>query len=542
MKLLILTQKIDMNDDVLGFFHGWVAEFAKSCEQITVICLKKGENDLPANVKVLSLGKEKLEIGYWKLDIIKKLKYGFNFFRYLWQERKNYDAVFVHMNQIYVILGGLVWKSLGKKIGLWYTHGAVGLSLRLAEKMADLIFTATSDSFRLKSNKVKVLGHGIDTDKFRGGYARMEERILADGGADTRGEQLIRVKHEFLYSDLTYKIRGSCFKVWKEFRGAFKEKIIERALIKEIIFQGLDVETQKQIPIFYRNEKIGAYVPDLIVENKVLIELKSKPFLTKEDERQFWLYLQGSEYKLGLLINFGKQLEIKRRIYDKARNNANGDESLFDIVKEQIDSNSSQTLRESAFVDHQRSSAFRVISVGRISPSKDYETLILAIEAWRAEHPDKPIEVEVIGAAGTSGQEAYFESLKKMVAEKNLGKIIRFSGAIPNRLVASRLEAADVFVNMSHTGGLDKAVLEAMASGLPVITCNETFTAELGDLSQSLMFEKKDVKGLIGRLEYIMSLDKEERQTLGERLREIVVARHNLDLLIKKIIEQYTRD
>ena len=58
MKLLIITQKVDRNDPILGFFHRWLEEFAKNCEQVTVICLYKREYNLPGNVKVLSLGKE----------------------------------------------------------------------------------------------------------------------------------------------------------------------------------------------------------------------------------------------------------------------------------------------------------------------------------------------------------------------------------------------------------------------------------------------------------------------------------------------------
>ncbi|MEK7538915.1 MAG: hypothetical protein AAB552_03680 [Patescibacteria group bacterium] len=58
MKLLILTQKVDQNDDILGFFHGWIREFAKHAEQVTVIALGVGEYDLPKNVRVFSLGKE----------------------------------------------------------------------------------------------------------------------------------------------------------------------------------------------------------------------------------------------------------------------------------------------------------------------------------------------------------------------------------------------------------------------------------------------------------------------------------------------------
>ena len=104
MKLLIVTQKVDENDSILGFFHGWIAEFAKHCESVIVICLEKGEHHLPQNVNVLSLGKERFEVKSQKSKVLKKLTYAINFFKYIWQERKNYDVVFVHMNQEYVLL------------------------------------------------------------------------------------------------------------------------------------------------------------------------------------------------------------------------------------------------------------------------------------------------------------------------------------------------------------------------------------------------------------------------------------------------------
>ena len=59
MRLLIITQKVDKNDPILGFFHRWIEEFAKHCQSIIVICLQKGEYNLPKNIKILSLGKEK---------------------------------------------------------------------------------------------------------------------------------------------------------------------------------------------------------------------------------------------------------------------------------------------------------------------------------------------------------------------------------------------------------------------------------------------------------------------------------------------------
>lgn len=125
---------------------------------------------------------------------------------------------------------------------------------------------------------------------------------------------------KLLYEDITFKIRGACFDVWKKFGGAFKEKVVDNALTIALENKGLQVKNQVTIEVQYEGKKVGTYRPDKIVNDLVLLELKCKPFLTTEDKRQFWLYLQGSQYKLGLLINFGtKNLEIERRVYDEAR-------------------------------------------------------------------------------------------------------------------------------------------------------------------------------------------------------------------------------
>jgi GxxExxY protein len=127
---------------------------------------------------------------------------------------------------------------------------------------------------------------------------------------------------ELLYKDITFDIRGACFWVWKEFRGAFKETVVDRALTIELRKRGRVVEDQKVINIYYEGQKVGEYRPDKIVDEKVLVELKSKEYITEQDMDQFWKYLKGSKYKVGLLINFGpKNLEIKRLVYDSARQN-----------------------------------------------------------------------------------------------------------------------------------------------------------------------------------------------------------------------------
>ena len=125
---------------------------------------------------------------------------------------------------------------------------------------------------------------------------------------------------DFLYEKETKKIREACQEIWNEFGGAFKEKILEQSLIISLKEKRLEIENQKRINIYFKDKKVGTYIPDLIINNIILIELKCKPFLTFEDKKQFWHYLKASPYKVGFLINFSpKKLEIVRRIYDKAR-------------------------------------------------------------------------------------------------------------------------------------------------------------------------------------------------------------------------------
>src|SRR5581483_4568756 len=115
-----------------------------------------------------------------------------------------------------------------------------------------------------------------------------------------------------LYEKEPYEIRGACFKIWDVFGNSYKESIVDKALSVELRGRGLDVDEQKRINIYYNGQKVGTYVPDKVVNGKIIVELKSKPFLTDGDVKQFWRYLKGSDFKLGFLVNFGTKLEIKR--------------------------------------------------------------------------------------------------------------------------------------------------------------------------------------------------------------------------------------
>ncbi len=158
MKLLIVTQVIDLDDPILGFFHRWVGEFAKHFEHIEVICLKLGRHSLPTNVSLYSLGKEKKS---------SRIKYVARFGWLIWKLRPYYDHVFVHMNPEYVILGGLDWRIMGKKIFFWYNHPRDNWRLRLATHLAHRIFYTSPYSATARVSRAVRMPAGIDTDIFK---------------------------------------------------------------------------------------------------------------------------------------------------------------------------------------------------------------------------------------------------------------------------------------------------------------------------------------------------------------------------------------
>ncbi|MFZ3020485.1 MAG: glycosyltransferase family 4 protein [Minisyncoccia bacterium] len=153
-KILIISQKVDTKDNDLSFFVHWIKEFSKYSDPLTVICLKKGEYSLPENVKVLSLGKESKR---------SKILYILNFYKYIIKERNNYDSVFVHMNEEYVLLGAFLWKMWGKKITMWRNHKIGTFMTPLAVKLSNQVFCTSPKSYTAKYAKTKVMPAGIDT-------------------------------------------------------------------------------------------------------------------------------------------------------------------------------------------------------------------------------------------------------------------------------------------------------------------------------------------------------------------------------------------
>ena len=353
MKLLIITQKVDINDDNLGFFHRWIEKFSEKLDKLYVICLWQGEHNLPQNVIVRSMGKEK---GYSKLRQLFSLQ------KFLFKNLSEIEGIFIHMCPIYAIASFPLVKIFRKKMILWFVHSSTKWKLKLAEKCVDKILTASKESCRLKSRKkIKIVGHGIDTNFF-------------------------------------------------------------------------------------------------------------KP--------------------------------------------------LFPSFKPQNSNN------------------FRILFVGRITPIKDLETLIETIDILVNQKNIRDVKVEIIGSPTEHYEKKYHEKLIRLIKEKDITEHIKFLGGRPHREILKFYQNSNVLLNLSPTGGMDKAVLEAMACGIPVLVCNDAFKKDFGDFVNELIFQKKNPQDLAQR---ILNLQTMDVAVLGSYLRKQVIQNHNLDNLTDKIINAFQK-
>ncbi len=182
------------------------------------------------------------------------------------------------------------------------------------------------------------------------------------------------------------------------------------------------------------------------------------------------------------------------------------------------------------------SDVLRIISIGRISPIKDYKTLIKAVDILRSNQKfASAIKVSIIGSPGLPSQQSYFDEIKQIIHDKKMEDIFEFKGAIPNQELYKYCQESDLSVNLCPTGSPDKAVLESMACGLPVLVCNKTFANDFSPYNDLLIFQEKDPEDLAKK---IFGLTKNDKiREVGAYLREKVIKNHNLNNLIKKILK-----
>ena len=118
-----------------------------------------------------------------------------------------------------------------------------------------------------------------------------------------------------LHEGITDKILKAYYNVYNTLGYGFLEKVYENALYLELIGMGLECERQKPIDVFYKNTKVGNYFADIIVENTVILELKAAEGIAEEHEFQLINYLKATNIEVGLLLNFGKTPQFKRKVF-----------------------------------------------------------------------------------------------------------------------------------------------------------------------------------------------------------------------------------
>jgi glycosyltransferase involved in cell wall biosynthesis len=225
---------VDETDTNLSFFLDWLREIASRVPVVHVAAWKVGAHQLPQNVHVHAMPKGKLK----RIIALKKLTFSV---------RKDVDTVFVHMLAPVAAALGFFWRLMGKRVVLWYTHGSVPASLRVANVFVNGICTATSPSMNLRTIKKIVTGHGIDT----GFYNPNRVRIL--GGRKpilvTVGRISARKRIEDLF-DLCEKIQKTdtdlAFKLYIvgdpylekdfEYKKYLEEEISRRNLQDVVVF------------------------------------------------------------------------------------------------------------------------------------------------------------------------------------------------------------------------------------------------------------------------------------------------------------------
>ena len=122
-----------------------------------------------------------------------------------------------------------------------------------------------------------------------------------------------------LYKDLTDEILHAFYQVHFKLGFGFLEKVYKNALFLELKEMGMTCETEKPINVYYKERIVGVFYADIIVEGKVILELKAVESICKEHECQLINYLKACNLEVGLLLNFGRKAEIKRVIYTNDR-------------------------------------------------------------------------------------------------------------------------------------------------------------------------------------------------------------------------------
>ena len=349
MNVLMMTPTVDPLDPSHGFAYTWMKRIAGQVDKLSVITLIQRNPEPDMEFEVYSLGTKTNRLSKWLY-----------LNRLLLKLVPQADLIFAHMYPVFPVLAWPFSRLFTKPLVMWRCHnGHIGFMTKLGHALVNRVVTASEESFRIKSHKVKIIGHGIDIERF---------------------------------------------------------------------------------------------------------SASSKP--------------ASKDY-------------------------------------------------------------FSILSVGRISPVKDYATMIEAVSIMVSEYHIENIGFLIVGGPPPTSGESYFDSIKKLAKEKGIEGKVRFIGNVPYNTVPDFYHRADLFISASQTGSIDKVVLEAMASGKLVVTCNEAFFPFLGDYRSILTFQKGNPHDLAKKIAVLHSLAEGEKAKIRSFLKGMVEAEHSLDVWLPWLISVF---
>ena len=119
----------------------------------------------------------------------------------------------------------------------------------------------------------------------------------------------------FPHQELTKSIIGIYYNVYNELGFGFLEKVYHKSLLIELKRNGYKIDSEKKVNVYYKNEIVGEYIPDIIINDSVIVELKCVEYLSDVHENQLLNYLKATDCEVGLILNFGKDPQFIRKIF-----------------------------------------------------------------------------------------------------------------------------------------------------------------------------------------------------------------------------------
>jgi glycosyltransferase involved in cell wall biosynthesis len=260
MKILVITQKYDINDSNLGAFIEWWDRLARKMEQVYILALEKRSEPTLQNIRVLSMGKEK-GIGFFGKII--------GFYAGLFKSIGKIDAILVSMVPKYVILAAPIAFFYRKPIFMWYTGVSVHWKLRLAVLFCKKVFTAHEAAMRVRTKKRVIIGHGIDVGKFQipnTKYQISDKITILSVGRITPSKQhdfVIRAIADLIKSgyNLKLKIIGGIVQEYHQRYFEILKKLVKELKVDEKIKFSGPVSYDKMPDYFEKSQILVNAVP-----------------------------------------------------------------------------------------------------------------------------------------------------------------------------------------------------------------------------------------------------------------------------------------